>query len=465
MLEFTTKVVKLPVRILEEDEELRILKYRILDEMMLEARYIGNMAIRYAIAFRLDGIPKEICQESGKPVVLDTRIYRILTQKRRYLNANMVATINRNYALKILKKSDKDAWEGRQSLPTFRSLFVPLSHRGMKMTVTDENGHSQFIIEPPFGKKWLSEELFKTCNNSRPVGDEQSNLTLISTFSWKDKGAREVVRRIASGEYLMCDSQIKKSGKNLIVHLNYKFKNSQPGLDPGKVCGVHLGIETPVVCAVNFGAQRMNIGSGADLWAARSKFRAERRRKQHRLGTDTPRIRWKRSDKEDRWIHTYCHALSKQVIRFCLQQGCGKILTAAPGKRPGGSEGVDKPLIWAPSKFHALLEYKARELGITTAITTARDVSLRCSECGYIGKDSPKKPSEFICLQCGKKTHADHNAARNIAHADKDIEKQASGQAACSGNDNDRLDASGKKLGRDHLFGVGSAAGSAAGGR
>ena len=32
MIKFTTKIVKVPVRILEEDEELRILKYRALDE-------------------------------------------------------------------------------------------------------------------------------------------------------------------------------------------------------------------------------------------------------------------------------------------------------------------------------------------------------------------------------------------------------------------------------------------------
>jgi transposase len=416
MLEFTTKVVKVPVRILEEDEKLRILKYRHLDDMMVEARHLGNMAIRYAIAFRLDGIAKEMDPESGKPVVLDTRIYRILTRKRKHLSSNMVATISRNYALKILKKADKDAWEGRQSLPTFRSLFVPLSHRGTKMTMIDEHGHFQFIIEPPFGKKWLSEELLKIPDHCNPVNDEQRTLTLISTFSWKDKGAIEMVRQIVSGECLMCDSQIKKSGKNLIAHLNYRTRNLQPSLDPGRVCGVHLGVTIPVVCAVNFGTQRISIGNGEDLWAVRSKFRAERRRKQRRLGADTAPGRWTRSEKEDRWIHTYCHALSKQVIRFCLQQGCGRILTETPGTR-GGLEGIGRPLIWMPSKFHSLLEYKARELGIATVKTAAANANIRCSECGHIGKDDPIKQSEFACSQCGRKTHVDYNAARNIAHA------------------------------------------------
>jgi len=36
MLTFTTKVVKIPVRILEQAEDLRILKYKALDAMMLD---------------------------------------------------------------------------------------------------------------------------------------------------------------------------------------------------------------------------------------------------------------------------------------------------------------------------------------------------------------------------------------------------------------------------------------------
>ena len=119
--------------------------------------------------------------------------------------------------------------------------------------------------------------------------------------------------------------------------------------------------------------------------------------------------------KEERWIHTYCHALSKQVIHFCLLQGCGKILTEVPGKlRRSGSEGADKPLIWVPSKFYGLLEYKARELGITTVKTIVRNASLRCSECGYIRKDYPKKQSEFVCFQCERKNPLSRKDCRHL---------------------------------------------------
>jgi hypothetical protein len=53
-----TKVVKVPVALADEDAALRLLKYRALDDLMAEARYLGNMAIRYSLAFRLHGIAK-----------------------------------------------------------------------------------------------------------------------------------------------------------------------------------------------------------------------------------------------------------------------------------------------------------------------------------------------------------------------------------------------------------------------
>jgi hypothetical protein len=418
----TTKVVKVPVRIVEEDKELRILKYKALDEVMRESRYLGNMAIRYAIAFKLEGIPKEIDTKKGAPVPLDTRIYRILVQKKKYLDAGTIATLSRNFALKVLKNSDKDAWAGKKSLPTYRSLFVPFRHQGTLLTVDKEHDPSQFIIEPPFGRKWLSDDLIKALKRDVQVKDEQRKLTLASCFSRKDHGAREVVKRIATGEYLMSDSQIKISGKNLTVYLTYRVKHVQPELDPEKVCGVNLGAAIPAVCAVNFGPQRLFIGNGSDIWAVLSKFRAERRRKDRRLGGDAGATRWERSEKEERWMQTYCHALTRQVIRFCLQQGCGKIHLAVPEPSHRGEQRNNgKHLLSSPSKFYALLDYKAKELGIMIVKIDAGDGGFRCSECGHAATENRKTESLFACVQCGRKVNADYNVARNICLASAEI--------------------------------------------
>jgi len=418
----TTKVVKILVRIMEDDGELRILKYKALNEMMKEARYLGNMAIRYAIAYRLKGIPKEIDEKKNKQVAVDTRIYRTLRDERKYLDAGTYATLTRS-AANMLKKADKDAWAGRKSLPTYRAQFVPFRHQGTKISEITYDKNIQFVIEPSFTKNWLSDELIKDLKNNYSIqNDSQRKLKLVSCFSWKDAGAVEILKRIVSGEYTFTDSMIKRKDKDLFVFLTYKLKVVHAELDPEKVCGVDLGYSIPAMCAVNNGQQRLALGDGKDVWAARSKFRSERRRNQRKQGVYTKTKAWQRSEKEDNWIHTYYHALTRQVIKFCQQQGCGTIhMEDLTELRQSDMESEYKRLIWVPSKFYNLLEYKAKEIGIEILKMNPRNTSRRCSACGHIAKENRQSQSAFLCVKCGHKVNADYNAARNIALATKEV--------------------------------------------
>lgn len=423
-----TKVVKVPVVIDDEDEAIRKLKYRALGRVMSETRYLGNMAIRYAIAFNLEGIPRETDKKTNKPVPLDTRIYRILAEKRKFLESGIVANLSRNWAIRAFKQSNKEAWVGKKSLPTYRSAFVPFWKKGTRISEIAKNGGRQFIIEPQgFGWKWLSDELVGELTNgqSLQMKKAQKKLRLVSIFSWKDQGASEVVHRIVTGEYQLCDSQLQRADKGLMAYLSYKFEPAQPALDPAKICGVDLGAVIPAVCAVNFGPQRQYIGSGEDVWTARSKFRAERRREQRRKGLYSKTRQWKRSEKEDRWIHTYYHALTRQVIKFCLKHSCGTIhLEDLARLRQEDMESEYRRLLWIPSKFVELLAYKAKEAGITIVKVNPRNTSRRCNECGHISKENRKSQGTFVCEKCGdpkKPINADYNAARNIALASGDV--------------------------------------------
>ena len=412
MANVSTKVVKVPVRIMEADEELRLLKYKALDEVMREVRLLGNMAIRYAIAFKLDGIPREIDHEKGKPVPLDTRIYRILAKKRKYLDASTVATLSRNFALKLLKNSDKDAWEGKKSLPTYRSLFLPFRHQGTLLRLWEEKDQFQVIIEPPFGRKWFSDELIQVLRRNIDLQDEQRKLILASCFSRKDHRICEVVRRIVAGEYPMCDSYIKNCNGKLILYLTYRSKQFQQELDPVKVCGVNLGESFPVVCALNSGPQRLFIGNASDVWAAQSKFRAERRREDRRIGFDTRPTRWQRTEREKRWLNTYYHALTRKVIHFCLQHGCGKIHLAVTEKPSNGNQ--RKQLVSWPSKFDILLDYKAKESGISiTKILTKKNY--RHSVTGNIlNQEDGEQGSSSPCVPCVQGSNEDYDIAKNV---------------------------------------------------
>jgi hypothetical protein len=182
--------------------------------------------------------------KKDKQVPLDTRIYRTLKDERKYLDAATYATLTRS-AANVLKKSDKDAWAGRKSLPTYRALFVPFRHQGTKISEIIDNKNIQFVIEPPFGKNWLSDELVKDLKSSYSVSESQRKLKLVSCFSWKDAGAVEIIKRIVAGEYLFTDSQIKRKDKDLFIFLTYKLKVVQAELDPEKICGVDLGYSIP----------------------------------------------------------------------------------------------------------------------------------------------------------------------------------------------------------------------------
>jgi transposase len=420
------KVVKVPVRIIGDNKEITHIKYRALLKIMDEARYLGNMAIRYAIAFSLKDVPCER-DEQGKQLPSDTRIYRILTKERRHLDSGTVATLQRNFASKLFRSLNKDAWAGKKSLPTYTSSFVPFRHQATTIKEIDRNGAKQFIIEPAgFRGKWLSDQLISevSARAAFTLDNEQRRLGLISTFSWKDRGSLEVMSSIACGEYNLSDSQIRRGTKGLMAYLTYSFEPVKPHLSPNKICGVELGEVVPAVCAVNFGPQRMYIGKGEDVWAAYSKFRSHRRRRQSRQGLYSKSKSYGHWEKEKNWIHTYYHALTRQVIKFCTQHGCGTIhIKDRTNPRDKEIESEFRSLLRIPSKFNKILEYKAKEQGIRIVKITPQNTSRKCSECGHISNENRKSQLKFVCKQCGdptKPANADYNAAKNIALATGD---------------------------------------------
>lgn len=423
----TTKVIKVPIVIDEPDDTLRGIKYKAFNEIMIEVRYLGNLAIRYAIAYGLEKIQKEVNPDSGEHIPIDTVIYRHLGEKRKFLAAANMATLARNFAGKLYRNTNKDAWAGRKSLPTYRCLFLPFRKTGTKIYAVERNDTKQFVIDPQgFGPNWLSEELVAKVHDGEIIIEKpHRKLSLISCFSWRDQGAVEVMQRIVNGEYKLADSQIQRGKKGLIALLSYSFDPIQPGLDANRVCGIDLGVVIPAVCAVSDSQRRAFLGDGKDVWAARSKFRAQRRRQQSRAGLYSKTKNWQRSEKEDNWIQTYYHALTRQVIKFCIQNGCGKIhMEDLSTLRQKDAESEFRRLLWVPSKFYELLVYKAKEIGIEVVKVNPRNTSKRCSECGHISKANRKTQAQFLCEMCGegkKPVNADYNAAKNIALATGEV--------------------------------------------
>jgi IS605 OrfB family transposase len=418
---FVYRSVKIPVRINENDKNLFLFKNMYLNKMMEEARRLGNTVIRYTIAYLLKVVPKEFDRKTGEEISDSSFTYKKVVNKCKYLDIHTFSTLLNN-TVSDVKKSDEAAKNGQRNLPTYKKLFIPLRKDGLKLIETTDSNKPQFIIEPPDGRYLISNELLKEYKGSYKFDDRNRKLSFISRFSHKDQRSIEIVRKIISGDYLLCNSEIIKIDSVYFVLLSFKFKPVPLILDPGKICGIDLGHKNPAVCATNFDNKRIFLGDGKDVDAARAKFRAERIRKQRRQGLYSKTKAWEHSKKEHNWIHTYYHALTRQVIKFCQQNGCGTInIEDLETLRQKDMKSEYKRRIWVPSTFYNLLIYKAEEIGIEVVKIDPKNTSQQCSKCGYISSENRKSQSEFYCIKCSYKTNADYNAARNIALKTKEV--------------------------------------------
>lgn len=447
-----TKVVKIPVRILDESDEIRTIKYKALDEILYESRYLANKGVQFLAALKLkkaDGerlIPFVVNEKTGKYMSTSGRLYSMLTPMRKHLPSQALSAMCRFYVEKEYKIAMKNGVNiGERHLPAFKSMFVPIHAHGTEI-VASEDG--QFVIYPEGfqSAKWLSDSLIdevseikEDSKDSVDIPRESRPLAFVSTFSWKDKGSRAIVSRVISGEYSLCDSQIAKNpdapkGKQWFVLISYKFNPVQQKLDPNRVCGVDMGVSTPAVCAVNFGPQRAYLGQGSDVLAARAKFRARRRSSQRRKGLRSKSVQWKPSKEEQNFIDTYYHLISRRIIQFCIQHGCGTLhLEDLDELRRENLKSEFKRLMWVPHKLRDFITYKAHEAGIKVVIINPLNSSQRCSICGHISENNRRKRDKwcvFVCEVCGKHdqdgnrkrpVNADYNAAKNIALATGDI--------------------------------------------
>jgi len=89
--------------------------------------------------------------------------------------------------------------------------------------------------------------------------------------------------------------------------------------------------------------------------------------------------------------------------------------TDSPGKRVNIKKRLNQSILdqgW--SRFVSMLEYKLMWRGGTLIKVSPKYTSQTCPRCKYISEKNRKTQSEFECVECGHKGHADHVGALNI---------------------------------------------------
>jgi IS605 OrfB family transposase len=236
---------------------------------------------------------------------------------------------------------------------------------------------------------------------------------------------RSILERCLSGEYTMCASELVDSERGLFIHLVYQFDApKQKELNPGRICGVDLGVKYAAVCAISDMPDRKLFVNGENVIQHCIKLESKRKKVQKLAKYDThdghgrkPKTQLSRSirNKQSDYQKTTNRKYAKDIVDFARKNGCGEIrmedLSGFSGQHKG-----DKFLgKWTYYQLQDYITQKADHYGINVVKVKPKDTSRRCSICGYIDKDNRTSQEEFKCLKCGFKANADFNAARNIA--------------------------------------------------
>ena len=143
-----------------------------------------------------------------------------------------------------------------------------------------------------------------------------------------------------------------------------------------------------------------------------TKYSKYRKRFQ-RLGAYKLLSRAKR--RESNIVKDLNHKISKKIVQVAVEKHAGIKLEDLIGIRNTKKQAKSFHYTlnsWSFYQLKQFIEYKAKKQGIPVIFIVPAYTSQTCSRCGSLGDRKGKK---FKCPVCGHTTHADINAAYNIA--------------------------------------------------
>lgn len=409
MSNFTQTAPLIKIYLVDKDQESRIKKYKLLDNMAWEGMHIRNQAIRNCIYY---------WQSKQNGIEIKDKFGVFLRNNRKdelkYLNGDLVNNMERQVYSKFQKEL-KQYLCGQKTWPLYkdRSLYI---HGYTPASASKNNKGNGSIITKINEKEFTLE----------PMGWKKLGLIFGFVNVYKDKNIITILERIISGEYKFSDSKIIKKDKFWYLHLSYSFeKDTFQYFDEDKICGVDLGWKIPAVCGLNTGFGRAYIGDSAQLQRFKTQIKFRRRKLQKNRNemlaghgkTRSLKALNSLKTKEHDFVLTFNHTISKNIIDFCLKYNTGIIHLERLTREVKKSKFLTE--YWSYAQLQQMIEYKAKKEGITVKYINPAYTSQMCSNpnCGHVDKDNRKTQSGFECLKCGYKLNADYNASVNIARS------------------------------------------------
>lgn len=276
------------------------------------------------------------------------------------------------------------------------------------------------------------DELIYTLNNVLDFQSEDSFIDKIVNGK-PELDEKGKVKRIKNPrkDYKICDSSFKFVDNKLILNLALDINNNISNeFVSNRVVGVDLGIKIPALVTLNDKYYvKKSIGSFESFMKVNAQMKSRRSRLQKQINKSQSGKGRKHKlqsldnlkEKRSNYNTTYNHYLSKEIVKFALDNKAGQInmefLTSETFKK-------NKLLAdWSYYQLQQFVEYKAKKHGITVKYIDPYLTSQTCSICGHYEEGQRESQSIFECKSCKKQLNADYNAEQNIAKSIKYVEK------------------------------------------
>ena len=209
---------------------------------------------------------------------------------------------------------------------------------------------------------------------------------------------------------------LKKGRKNR-YYLDVQVKEEAPPTqDADDTLGVDLGIRHIATDSAGHQFQGQDL---ADYRQHRANVRARLQAKAD-TGSKQTRKACRRalkrlSGRERRHQKRINHEISKQLVAYAKKHGLAIVFEVLKGIRDRCRfhKGQRRALhSWAFYQLQQFVEYKAQSAGGRVLHVDPRYTSKTCANCLHVGV---RRQDDFSCKNCGQRSHADFNAARNLA--------------------------------------------------
>lgn len=314
---------------------------------------------------------------------------------------------------KTLKSRFYDILHSKMSIPSFRStnMSIPFS---CDITTIKRDGDYYHLTLP----------------SSR---NDDTILKFGLAFGRDRSNNRVIVDRILSGEYIICNSNIKIEDKDFYLMLTYQQPDEQI-VSKGNIMGIDLGINRPLSFYIlGEKHQPRQIDLGLNIQHERLRYRKTKSSiitsmKYSKGGHGRKRkisLLDKMREKEKNWSKLMDNIMSKEIVTIAKRYGVGTIkIEDLTGITKNKNDYYFKS--WSYYRLQEMIKQKAEAIGIKVIKVNPKDTSNTCPTCRNSDplNRNDKDKTKFRCINnfCedfDKEKDADIVAAFNITHSEE----------------------------------------------